>query len=108
MVTILLLCTVVHHQQKMLTIKFCGMMLPILSIGLNHMQQKTYFKTLTKSDKRICLKDYDRERLKDGVDHLLTSANTEAKLVIFFIKPNVYGHCNNCQYLSDDLYNFAL
>ena len=56
----------------------------ILSIGLNHMQQKTYFKTVTTSDKRTCLKDSDSERLNDGVDQLHTSANTQAKLVIFW------------------------
>lgn len=48
------------------------------------MQQKTYFKTLTSSDKRTCLKDTDSERLNDSVDQLHTGANTEAKPVIFW------------------------
>jgi len=60
------------------------MMLPLLSIGLNHMKQKTYFKTLTRSDKRICLKDSHSERLNDSVDQSHTGANTGPKLVVFW------------------------
>jgi hypothetical protein len=47
------------------------------------MQQNTNFKILTRSDKRICLKESDGERVNEGADQFHTGTNTEEKLVPF-------------------------
>jgi hypothetical protein len=69
------------------------MALPPLSICLIDIQQKTNLKTLTRSDKRTCLKDSDGEMTKEGAGQFHTSRNTEEKLVLFQlnqkIKPDV-------------------
>lgn len=104
MVTILLPCSCTTAAENSDNQIF-GMMLLLLSLGLNHMQQKTYFKTLPKSDKRTGLKDSDSERLEDGIDQLHTSANTEAKLIIFL--PNQMYTATATTVSTYDLYNFA-